>query len=281
MHNIYLCSFASPSLNLSVTRFQNQAEKLNVYKDIKIFRANDLPLKLINRIKRYKYPIKKMRLFGYALWKPYIIKKYFESIPDGSILQYSDIGCHFNPNGVKRLKEYFKYCDKNNMLVFQYRLPNWNKFKHYKFQEYFEYEYTKSDTFHKMKISKKNKKIFHTPQIWSGCIFFKKNKLSKKLLIEWNYFSNLDKLIDDTNSKRENHVNFKEHRHDQSILSIICKKKNIFSISASECEWAEYANKRVWDHLNNYPILAKRDKKFNFIRRFYDRQKKNLKRKFY
>ena len=36
--------------------------------------------------------------------------------------------------------------------------------------------------------------------------------------------------------------------------------------------------KEVWIHLNDYPILAKRDLKYNIIKRFIKRQSKNLKR---
>ena len=39
---VYLCSFASPDLDLSVKRFINQASDLNFYKDIKVFRKKDL-----------------------------------------------------------------------------------------------------------------------------------------------------------------------------------------------------------------------------------------------
>ena len=78
----------------------------------------------------------------------------------------------------------------------------------------------------------------------------------------------------------KNHKDFVQHRHDQSIFSILCKKKNVYSLSASECEWAEYNNKRTWEHLNFFPILAKRDKKFNLFKRFISRQKKNIKKLF-
>ena len=51
-------------------------------------------------------------------------------------------------------------------------------------------------------------------------------------------------------------------------------------MSASECEWAENEKGRYWDHLKYFPILAKRDKKFNLFKRFYLRQLKNIKRIF-
>ena len=37
-------------------------------------------------------------------------------------------------------------------------------------------------------------------------------------------------------------------------------------------------NKRTWSHNIDSPILAKRDLKYNILKRFLDRQKKNLKR---
>ena len=51
-------------------------------------------------------------------------------------------------------------------------------------------------------------------------------------------------------------------------------------LSASECEWGEDNKGRTWEHLKNFPILAKRDKKYNFLKRFINRQKKNFKRIF-
>ena len=57
-NKIYLCSFASDDLDLSVQRFKNQADNLNIYSQIKIFRPKDLNLNLQNRIKEI---IKKKR----------------------------------------------------------------------------------------------------------------------------------------------------------------------------------------------------------------------------
>ena len=279
MSKIYLCSFASPDLDLSVNRFKNQAKLLSFYENIKVYGSKDLPEKIKLRIKSFNYPIKKMRLYGYACWKPYIIKKYFDELPNEAILQYSDIGCHFNYKGINRLKDYVELCKKENALVFQYRIPEWNKkYENYKFQEYFEYEYTKAETLNYMGVVK-DLKILNSQQIWSGCFFIKKNDFGEKILSEWLSLSGVDDIISDNKSKIDNHKNFKEHRHDQSIFSIICKKNNIFSLSASECEWAEFQNERLWNHLDKFPILAKRDKRFNFIKRFINRQIKNFKRK--
>ena len=48
-NKIYLCSFASDDLDLSVQRFKKQADNLNIYSQIKIFRPKDLNLNLQNQ----------------------------------------------------------------------------------------------------------------------------------------------------------------------------------------------------------------------------------------
>ena len=278
MTNLYLCSFASPDLNRSKKRFLDQSSELNIYKDKKVFSFNDLSEKKKFQIKNF-IKEKKKRLYGYACWKPEIILNYLNKIPDGSILQYSDIGCHFNKSGLKRLKEYLEITNRNNVLVFQYREPNIKMNLNLKYQIYYEQEYTKSDLFSFLKIPTSSS-IRTSEQIWSGTMFLKKNLETINLLEKWLEISHVSNLIDDSPSIENNHYRFVEHRHDQSIFSILCKIRNIESLSASECDWAEDENGRYWDHLKYFPILAKRDKKFNFLKRFFLRQTKTLKRIF-
>ena len=66
---------------------------------------------------------------------------------------------------------------------------------------------------------------------------------------------------------------------DNKKFAQLCKKNSINSISAYECEWGEKDNVRTWEHNLDYPILAKRDLEYNFIKRFILRQKKNFNRK--
>ena len=148
-----------------------------------------------------------------------------------------------------------------------------------KFQEYFEYQYTKMDLI-KYLINKNRKKIMNSEQIWSGSIFLKKSYFTFNLINEWEKILKENNLINASESLSKNHKNFIEHRHDQSAFSLICKKKNVYSISAVECEWAEINKKRTWQHLWNFPIQARRDKKYNMFKRFIDRQKKSIRRLF-
>ena len=278
MTNVFLCSFASPDLNLSVERFKKQAKELNFYKEIKIFGWKNLSFEKQKQISLF-FQNGEKRLYGYSCWKPEIILAYLDEIPKDSILQYSDIGCHFNHKGIKRLNDYIQITDNNNILSFKYNKPNFDLKKNFKFQIYYEYQYTKADSWKYLKINQESE-ILKTEQIWSGTMFFKNNSYVRNFLNQWANICQISKLIDDSESIEPNHPNFIEHRHDQSIFSIMCKKEKIYNLSASECEWVEFENKRSWEHLKNYPIWAKRDKKFNLIKRFINRQKKNIKKYF-
>lgn len=276
MKKLFLCSFASQDLKNSVKRFIKQSNETDFYKDVKIFGWNDLSTNKKKQI-NFFFDKNNKRLFGYACWKPEIILNYLNEIPEGSILQYSDIGCHLNKSGLERLKYYLDIMKDNNILAFQYKKPNFKIEKKLKFQIYYEKEYTKKDLFDYFEIPKESY-ISSSEQIWSGSMFFKNNIKTKIFLKKWLEVCNISRLIDDSQSVSKNYNEFIEHRHDQSVFSLLCKLNNIALLSASECEWAEDENGRYWGHLNEYPILAKRDKKLNMLKRFFSRQLKNIRR---
>ena len=273
MSKLYLCSFASPELKRSVYRFKQQSKEMDIYRDIKVYGFNDLSDEKKKQIKSFKIK----RLYGYASWKPEIILDCIEKIPENSILQYSDIGCHLNINGIQRLKEYIDISKKKGILGFQYKIPNFKFKKKLKFQVYLEKQYTKSDLFKFFNIELSSP-IVDSEQVWSGTMFLKNDLKTKIFLRKWLEICEINHLVDDSPSKNKNHNDFIEHRHDQSIFSILCKINDIFLLSVSECEWAEDESGRYWKHLDNFPILAKRDKRFNIFRRFFSRQSRNLKR---
>ncbi len=277
-NKVYLCSFATDDLNLSVERFLFQAKNMNFYNDIKVFRPKDLSTKLNERIKKSFKIGGKNRYFGFDIWRPEIITNFLKGIPEGSVLHYSDIGNHLNKSGLWRLNEYIKKTIEYNMVVFDYSEPPLNLIKdNYKYQKYYEYEYTKGDVFEYFNLTS-NSKIYNSHQVWGGTFFLKKGSFSNNFLSQWHEANKFSYLFDDTVSSQNNHKEFKGMRGCQSVFSILSKFNEAYKISASECEWAENDQGKVWDHISNYPILAKRDKKFDLFKRFVNRQKKTLNR---
>ena len=272
----YLCSFASDDLNLSKKRFISQATKFYQEKNIKIYEPKNIFSKVKKKIKDNLK--KENRAFGYGIWKPLIVLDFFDRVPNNSIIQYADIGCHFNKNGLKRFEDYIEITRKYGSLTFIYDgniLQKKNE--HLKFQKYFEYQYSKKDLVNHFNL-KSNSKILNSPQIWSGAFFLKKNKKNRNLLIKWIKIMQKNKLIDASISKEGENDKFIESRWDQSAFSILAKNFFFKKLSVSECEWAENTTGRVWTHLKKYPILAKRDLKRNLILRFINRQKKTYRR---
>ena len=276
---IILLAFATQDLKRSVNRLQKQAEESLYYDLIKIFSPNDFDDKLkvyINNLLKKN----KKRGYGFWFWKPYLIKKMMNNINDNDIIHYVDVGCYIVKNKNKKFNEYLNFLieEKNWILPFQYYFDENQRNNGINYPERQEYKYTKSDLLKYFNFIN-SKEITDTPQFWAGNIFIKKNHESKEFLSEWiNIMYNNSHLVDDSISKINNHQDFIENRHDQSVFSLLCKKYKLNSFSAYECDWAIKNNKRTWEHNLNSPILAKRDLKYGIIKRFFIRQKKNFKR---
>ena len=192
---------------------------------------------------------KKNRGYGYWFWKPSFLLKIMNELNYGDIVHYADIGCHIQ-NKNSRFNEYLDILVNSNrwILPFQYFIDK-NQFSYeISFSTKEEFKYTKSDLIDYFGFLNDDK-ITGTPQFWAGSFFLKKDDETLNFLKEWKeVFYKKPNLIDDSNSKLDNSSGFIENRHDQSVFSLLCKKYNIKSLSAYECEWGEKNNKRTWDH---------------------------------
>ena len=281
---VHLATFYSLDLKRSADRFRQQVEEMGIYDYVHIFNQNDLNDDFKNYISQLLKKGKK-RGYGHWVWQTYIHQLVLSKMDEGDIYHWCDVGCHFNKQGVWRLKEYISIVEKdvNGCLFFSYKKPNLEKkFSKYCFPKNLDIEYTKADLIKYFNLNQDDR-IINTPQVWGGSFFLRKCETSENLMKEhFNITRNRYDLIDDDENKfiEKSFPSFKAHRHSQSVLSILAKKINCDFISAYESEWALDENgQRTYDHLWNYPIVARRDKERNIFLRFIDRQKKNYKRK--
>jgi len=276
--SIVLLAFGTNDLYKSAKRLKLQALESKYYTDIKILSSKDLDDNAKNFIENI---IKKdgKRGFGYWFWKPYLILKVIKELKDNDIIHYLDIGCHINNNSNK-FKKYISLLDADTrgLIAFQYYPIENENFKDIDFPKREEYKFTKADLFDYFGYLN-NDKIINTPQFWAGSFFIKKNDFCIKFLENWiEVFRNNFELINDSPSSKKNLPGFIENRHDQSVFSLLCKKNSISSVSTYESDWAIKKNQRTWEHNKTNPFLAKRDLKYNFFRRFINRQKRTLSR---
>ena len=278
MNKKFFCTFADSRLKKSLERIKKQAELMKTYDEILIYDESGLDLDFKERFKDNL--VYGSRGFGYWVWKPQVILQTFEKMDYGDVCNYVDAGCWLNPKGKKRLNEYFDLVlqDEKGILAFQVK----NTFNDPLLNQFSlpEFKWTKGDLFDYFGV-RNNLNITQSEQIGASVIFIKKNKFTEKFVKEWlNVYQQNFGLADDSPSVSLNFAGFIEHRHDQSIFGILCKIYEVNTISAFEYWYPSKENihKPDWSKLKNYPIWAKRDKDYDFIKNLENLQSKITKK---
>lgn len=236
----HFISFADSRMTDSLNRLHRQAKALEFFDETTPFTQHDLLPEFTSRMGKYLTP--SCKGFGYWSWKPWIISHTLQKMKDGDRLLYLDAGCHINPAGRKRFREYVDTLDRdsNGMLVFYNGQP--------------EYKWTKGDIFRHFSISPENTRITHSQQIAAGHVFIKKSPGTVELIRDWlHIFYNHLNLVDNSPSVSPNLEGFVENRYDQSIFSILCKLRGVTALPCSET----YAED--WDRLALFPFQDRRD----------------------
>lgn len=157
------------------------------------------------------------RGYGYWLWKPYIIMKTLEIMNDGDILFYVDSGCELLPNETndQAIAEQAERCDKNTIL--------------YTLSAYDEKKYNKMDLVNKMITDddddEQKTQVMNTLQNAATIIVIKKTDQTYDFAKEWYSGCCTYHHIDDSPSTEANDLSFVDHRHDQSVFSLLTKSE--------------------------------------------------------
>lgn len=247
MSKIIFISFANYKNRKSLECLNKDVSEFGFYKTL-FLTERDLPAEFVHKMKVGLYH----RGFGYWRWKPYIINRELKKMNDDDILIYSDAGNKWNIKGLNKYEKYLSFLLEKNysFLVFS--------------QPFLEKDWTKGDIFKVLNLEK-NKEIAMSLQLWAGCFFIRKTKESVKVIEIWNHLVNdVEDLVTDKSSIYSNFLGFEENRHDQSIFSLLVKQSNYRLLDWSEVQTLD----RIWDVIENNPILAKRV--------YASRQKNNL-----
>ncbi len=182
------------------------AKKLNF--DCKQYGVLDLDLDF--RIKNQSI-LSQPRGAGYWLWKPYIILKKLNDINYGDYLVYMDSGA----NLINSVDNFLQNIDDKGILSFQLKDHKNNK-------------WTKGDCFFAINDIDNIYQFSEKNQILASYIFFRKNDFCINFVKKWLYYSMQEHILTDIpNLFIPNCLEFCEHRHDQSIFSLLCYKYNI------------------------------------------------------
>jgi hypothetical protein len=155
---------------------------------------------------------KNQRGYGYWIWKPFVIQQVMKTMQNNEILFYCD--ADFILKKDKKILEKLKKDVKNNKIISSFTRAREKELK-----------WNKTDTINRLGVTIDEE----DKQVQSGTLLIYVCDETRNLIDEW-YSICCEKdyhYIDDSPSINPNYVSFEEHRHDQSIFSLLLKKHNI------------------------------------------------------
>jgi len=240
----------------------SQAQKLNAktgfeiggFDDVRSFAPEDIDEKFYAENKEL---LNEFRGNGYWLWKPYFLLKVLEEAQEGDFVFYCDSGAVFSDK-IDYLVDVSNTL-KQDVLVFE--IP------------YLEKEWTKRDAFILMDCDESQ--YADTLQRCSGFILCRKSEESMEFVGEWLAYQKDRRIVTDKNNvlAEDNYENFQEHRHDQSVLSLLSKKYNLTAFR----DPSQYGNEFMDQYTNSpYPQIVDSTRKRNISTRIVHKIKRML-----
>lgn len=222
----------------ALDRVRRQAEAFPLIDAVEIFEPSDLDSEYFemfgNLVKDFP------RGFGLWSWKPYLVDREIRKLRDGDILIYMDAGCEINPKGERVFAEYLDYTSRNGFLFFSMGLQQ----RHW---------------------TKPNKTLvtpehYFRNQVSAGVFFIKASQESRRFVKTWLSLCASDEsfLLKDPEPNQNSHFKgFRDHSHDQSVLS-----KVVFDAGIEPLPDGTYLI--PWSLARRNPILAFRNTQTGF-----------------
>lgn len=253
---IHFLSFASSNLAPTLKRIGKEAEESRFFDKIYLYDEHKLDKKFRKAHKQYFR--ENPRGYGYWIWKPHLILKTMkEQMADGDILVYLDAGCEIHSTGKKRWKEYIEYLDKADCILFDH-------------ENFSVKNLTKIDALLLFKMND-DEQALNRGQFQSGAIIVRKTDFMLQFIEKWYNCCEQFKttLLCDAPSSHDEYPDFIGHRHDQSLLTLLCMQVEPELKLANESNHFKileqkefYSRLPDWSNMTNYPFWAKRNKEF-------------------
>lgn len=223
--DIYFVTFADKKYAKQLERIRQEAVDFGIFKEIYAWNEDDLDGEWMS--KHYDFIGRNRRGYGYWIWKPQVIYQALMKIPKGSVVVYADAGCKLNRKGSRMLMDLCQVAKTQSsagIVALQMR--------------YIESEWTKMDLMNRLGYTD-----YQSHQVQAGISVWANVDNAVSFVREWGAMCCEEgyRFVDDSPSHVSNVPTFHEHRHDQSIFSILMKmrKGRLFP---------------VWPNREEYPI---------------------------
>lgn len=203
--NYYAICFTDAKFEKTRERYAAELRSKNIFTEVIAYSPADIDEDFLQE--HGSFISDNPRGYGYYIWKPYIISKTLQKMRHGDILVYGDAGNEL-PGTPTECLGLFNMVNKPSL-----RFPllasrvGWN------------IRWIKGDLYLRMGFK------FHyalKQMVETGRIVMRKNTDTVKFTEEWLRYCTRDyRNVDDSKSRFPNFPFFVEHRHDQSIFSIL------------------------------------------------------------
>lgn len=229
----YLVNYATKNFYRSQERLNVSAQKFGI-DQVFFYREEDLLGTEFYR--KNREILDQPRGAGYYIWKPYVILDALSKVNENDMVVYCDSGIEI----IDDLDPLFEICHKQGGIVLFQTHGHQNK------------TWTKRDSFVLMGCD--STEYWDAQQLMGGFSIFMKNERNIKFVEEWLHYCCNKFIVTDIQNVcgLENLPGFKDHRHDQSVLSILGVKHNI-EIYRDPSQWGNgfsYANSPYGTLLN-------------------------------
>ena len=159
---------------------------------------------------------------GFYAWKPFIIQKKLTEVPEGDIVFYCDIGRTFPYKLLSGSLQFFLDWMKahKQSVMPGIQIPWGGPMS----------MWTKRDAF--VSMSMDSTQVYSSSPIQASFSIWVNNLASRDIAKAWMVLSADRQMISDDASKLglPELPDFREHRHDQSLLSLVCLKRGVMGI---------------------------------------------------
>lgn len=208
---VHLLSFAAGSLRwkLAGERLGHEAKRTDAFQSVRIHNRQSLFREIPSfRMENPDLDIRDTRGFGFWLWRPYLLRQALYQAKPEDLVVFLDAGCQINwtRDSQRRFNEYLDQARTFGSLTMStdQRLSMW----------------CKADTLSAFDVRRQASNIL---LIQPGVLFFRRTEHNLALMDSWIDWGRSEAYhhIDDSPSNSANTPDFKEHRHDQALLTCL------------------------------------------------------------
>ncbi|MEI6255672.1 MAG: hypothetical protein WCQ77_03410 [Planctomycetota bacterium] len=235
--NAHFLSFANRRYRGALTRIRREAEALDRFASVRVpddrWLGADYWRVHADTVRQYR------RGFGLFTWKPYVIRRRLEELPAGDLLVYADAGCSLNSEGRARLEEYLALAADHPAQTLAFSLTGKVG------------EWTKRATLVAAGLDDDNL-VRQRPMVLAGILVLRAGPATLEFVREWERRMADVRIVDDSPSPQGEYPEFRAHRHDQSIFTLLAHARSVQTIP-DETWWDG-----AWDQSRRFPIHARR-----------------------